>query len=45
MNIAAETPNKSRLEDSIIKPINHFDKARTCHTSHHRLYEMHKHSN
>ena len=42
MNIATETRKTSRLEDSIIKPIKHFDKARTCHTSHYRLDEMRK---
>jgi len=34
--------NIETIEDSIIKPINHFDQARTCHTAHYRLDEMRK---
>jgi hypothetical protein len=32
----------STVEDSIIKPITHFNQARTCHTAHYRLDEMRK---
>ena len=42
MNSKVNSITKERLEDSIIKPISHFNQARTCHTAHYRLDEMRK---
>ena len=36
------TVDKNNPENSIIKPITHFNQARTCHTAHYRLDEMRK---